>query len=60
METGLLTKQLGWGRNEIMGIGVRERRYWVNWVTEIAEMESKARQEAMERRARETAWARPR
>jgi hypothetical protein len=35
----------GWGRNELFGMTVRERRHWVNWASEMIEIERKAREQ---------------
>jgi hypothetical protein len=35
----------GWGRNELFGLTVRERRHWVNWASEMIERDRKAREE---------------
>jgi hypothetical protein len=35
----------GWGRNELFGMSVRERRHWVNWASEMIEIERKAREQ---------------
>ena len=48
-ETGAISKYMGWGRNEIMSMSVRERRFWVSWATEVSEKEQKVREETWAR-----------
>ncbi len=35
----------GWGFNELMGMSVRIRRHYVNWASEMIEIERKAREQ---------------
>lgn len=35
----------GWSRGDFFGMSVRERRHWVNWASEMIEIDRKAREQ---------------